>query len=326
MINYSKLFFGFIILFFGLNGFSQKNKTEVVNHKGFKSLFTNNEYDSSKPYQAQLNPKAVSFVQDYINKQGKELEKMKQWGKPYLNLYDNILRQYNIPVQMKYLSVIESHLQSNLVSWAGAVGPWQIMDYEAKRFGLKIGNGIDERTDYVKSTHVACKLMKELYAEFGDWLLVVAAYNGGAGRVRGAIKKSGSKEFWDLQYYVYEETRNHVKKFIATHCVFEGGAGFTTNTASENKKFLQLQQQQKSETQLLDSTNTTIELNGRYNSVIICNTLQFNIASFNQLNPNFDKQLAEGKSYKMVIPKEKLPLFTNKKNEILQQSFRLLFQ
>ncbi len=318
-------FFLLIFLFISFISFSQITPNPII-PKGFKSLFTNDVYDSSKSYQAQLNPRAISFVQEYVRKQGKELERMKQWGKPYFNMYDNILRQYNIPVEMKYLSVIESHLQSNLVSWAGAVGPWQIMDYEAKRFGLKIGNGIDERTDFIKSTHVACKLMKELYAEFGDWLLVVAAYNGGAGRVRGAIRKSGSREFWDLQYFVLEETRNHVKKFIATHYIFEGGASLTTNTASENRKLIQQQITQKNEPKNVDSSYTTIELSGRYNAVILCNTLQINIASFNELNPNFEKQLAEGKPYTMYISKDKLPFFIQKRNEILQQSFIALMK
>ncbi|WP_309480032.1 transglycosylase SLT domain-containing protein, partial [Brevibacillus agri] len=74
--------------------------------------------------------------------------------------------------------------------------------------------------DYYKSTHVAAKLLKELYEQFGDWLLVVAAYNGGAGRVKNAIAKSGSRDFWKLQFLLPEETRTHVKKFIATHYVF----------------------------------------------------------------------------------------------------------
>lgn len=79
--------------------------------------------------------------------------------------------------------------------------------------------------DYYKSTHVAAKLMKELYAYFGDWLLVVAAYNRGSGRVRQAIRKAGSKDFWELQYYLPEEKGNHVKKFIGTHFIFEGSGG-----------------------------------------------------------------------------------------------------
>lgn len=295
---------------------------------GFQSLFTENRFDASKPYLTQLNPRAVSFVQEYMRKQGKELERMKGWGKPYFDLYDNILALYGIPKEMKYLSVIESHLQSGLVSWAGAVGPWQLMDYEAKRFGLRVGVN-DERMDFYKSTHVAAKLMKELYAEFGDWLLVVAAYNGGAGRVRQCIRKAGSRDFWDLQYYLPEETRNHVKKFIGTHYILEKGGGWTTLTAEEtlqvkanmvnNSQQVVLSVEENAQTQVL-------ELSGRYNSVIVANALVMDIQQFNKWNPGFDKVLAEGKKYNMRLPKEKLPIFEVKKNTLLMQSFRMLVE
>lgn len=297
-----------------------------ANKIGFSSLFKN-KFDSSKPYAAQLNPRAVSFVQEYIRKQGKELERMKQWGKPYFDVYDNILALYGIPKEMKYLSVIESHLKSGLVSWAGAVGPWQIMDYEAKRLGLRVGVN-DERTDYIKSTHAAAKLMRELYSEFNDWLLVVAAYNGGAGRVRQCIRKSNSRNFWDLQYYLPEETRNHVKKFIATHYIFEGGGGWTTMTAAETKFH-------KENMPLLyrpvlsaeeEAITTVIELSGRYNSLIVANELLVNIGLFNKWNPGFDKQLAEGKKYSMRIPKDKVASFEAKKAQLLAASVRALLE
>lgn len=185
------------------------------------------------PDDVELNPQAVPFVEDYIRTQGEELEEMKTWAKPYFELYDTILSSYGIPKQMKYLSVIESHLVPGLVSWAGAVGPWQIMPDEAQRFGLRRSGSVDERRDFAKSTGAAALLMKELYNKFGDWLLVIAAYNGGAGSVRKAIRKSGSRDFWALQDYLPKETRNHVKKFIATHYLFEGGGSKATMTAAE---------------------------------------------------------------------------------------------
>lgn len=281
--------------------------------KGFKSLFVNNVFDTNRAYQSQLNPKAIPFVQDYIKKQGKELERMKGWGKSYFKLYDGILKKYKIPVEMKYLSVIESHLQSNLVSCAGAVGPWQLMDYEAKRFGLRVGM-TDDRMDYVKSTHVACKLMKELYKEFGDWLLVVAAYNGGAGRVRGAIKKSGSRDFWDLQNFLLDETKNHVKKFIATHYLFEGNGNINnTHYYNENK---------------IDTTGynsiDSIVVSGRYNAAVVCKYLQIQEIEFNNFNPNFNKQLSAGNKYVMKIAKKNVPIFYSNKYQILQESFKKL--
>jgi membrane-bound lytic murein transglycosylase D len=207
--------------------------TIIDDKKPFANLFLYNKVASNKPYQSQINPRAISFVEEYIRKQGKSLEKMKVWGKPYFDLYDQILFNYGIPKEMKYLSVIESHLGAGGTSWAGAVGPWQLMPGVAKEYGLNVGGYWDQRTDYFKSTHVAARIMKKLYAEFDDWLLVVAAYNCGNGCVRSAIRRAKSKDFWQLQYFLPEETRNHVKKFIATHLIFEGAGGFTTMTAAE---------------------------------------------------------------------------------------------
>ncbi len=295
---------------------------------GFRSLFTNDHFDATKPYAAQLNPRAVSFVQEYIRKQGKELERMKNWGKPYFDLYDNILTDYGLPKEMKYLSVIESHLSSGLVSWAGAVGPWQLMDYEAKRYGLRVGGMRDERMDYYKSTHVAAKLMKELYNEFGDWLLVVAAYNGGGGRVRQAIRKAGSRDFWNLQYYLPEETRNHVKKFIGTHYIFEGSGGLTTMTASETEvqkaASLNPQELRLSEEEL--AATAVVEVGGRYNAAVLTNQLSIDPFQFNKWNPGFNKILSSGKKYSMRLPKDKIASFEARKEKLLMESVRVLLQ
>ena len=320
MKNFSKIitfFIGFICISFFVN--AQQKDTSITN------IFDNDKIETFNTYHFKLNPRAVSFVEDYKKKNRSELEKMKKWGNSYFNLYDGILKQYNIPIEMKYLSVVESHLQSNLVSWAGAVGPWQLMDYEARRFGLKTGR-IDERTDYIKSTHVACKLINELYDQFNDWLLVVAAYNGGAGRLRSAIRRSGSKEFWDLQYFLPEETRNHVKKFIATHYLFEGDGGVTTLTASENQK----QTPAANYSFIVDSATLAkfvkIEINGRYKSSVICKYLGLHLPEFQIINFNFDDDLAKGKKYSMRIPKEKEALFFQYKNKIIEQSIKEILE
>ena len=301
--------------------------TLIDDKKPFANLFLYNKAVSNKSYQSQINPRAISFVEEYIKKQGKSLEKMKVWGKPYFDLYDQILFNYGIPKEMKYLSVIESHLGAGGISWAGAVGPWQLMPGVAKEYGLQVGGYWDQRTDYFKSTHVAARIMKKLYAEFDDWLLVVASYNCGNGCVRSAIRRAKSKDFWQLQYFLPEETRNHVKKFIATHLIFEGAGGFTTMTAAE---VAQAKTQIKNTPLTLSAAelagSALIEVSGRFNSLVVANELQINIQQFNAWNPGFDKALAAGEKYAMRISKDKEAIFLAKKNQLLLASVRAIIE
>src|SRR5574337_1157611 len=177
---------------------------------------------STTPFQIGLNSLVVPFVNSYLAKESYDLDNMKKWGQPYFAILEKILVANGLPVQLKYLSVIESSLQAKCSSNKGALGPWQLMPDEARRFGLKMSAAYDERTSFKKSTEVAAKILKELYDDLGDWLLVIAAYNAGEGRVKQTIKKTGSNDFWEIQNYLPEETRNHVKKYIATHYFFEG--------------------------------------------------------------------------------------------------------
>jgi membrane-bound lytic murein transglycosylase D len=274
----------------------------------------------------ELNPIVVPFVNDYLVKQSSNLESMKTWAKPYFMLFDKTLIEYSLPTELKYLSVIESDLQPNEVSCKGAVGPWQLMPDEAKRFGLKMNDKIDERTDFNKSTVVAAKLLKELYDEFGDWLLVIAAYNAGSGRVKQAIQKAHSTSFWDIQSYLPEETRNHVKKYIATHYYFEGAGGWTTLTARETseKKLMVANLQHKLDSMQADANISSMQIIGNYNSIAVANYLSIELNEFNKLNPLFDKTLSGGNFYTIHLPIDKMAIFKDKRQIILQQSVELL--
>ena len=272
----------------------------------------------NNPLQYQINDKAISFIQTYMDKQGPELIKMKSWAKPYFNLYDLILESRGIPTQLKYLSVIESHLSSNIVSSAGAVGPWQIMPDEAQRLGLKL-MPVDERTDYQKSTLAAATILKELYDEFGDWLLVVAAYNGGAGRMRQVIQKMKSKDFWEIQYSLPLETRDHVKKFIATNYVFE-----TDQIQATQTKILPDKKGYTSPEAIANLSKLMIK--GRYSVAVIAEWVRIPLNTLLQLNPQIEKTLATGKTFELRLPKDKLDFFEAHKNEILQASIKALYQ
>ncbi len=180
-----------------------------------------------------MNKKAEKFVQDYIEENEETLEEIKAKSANAFRIINQVFTKYQLPTELKYLAVIESELNTHARSHVGAVGTWQLMAPTARLLSLKVTSKYDERTHLYKSTVAAARYLNDLYDIFGDWLLVIAAYNTGPGNVMKAIKKSGSRDFWKLQYFLPLETRLHVKKFIGTHYFFEGKGSVTTLTKQE---------------------------------------------------------------------------------------------
>ena len=299
-----------------------KYVSEVTKY-GFKNLFNNYSYNPTIPYSSQVNPYAETYMQDYLQIHGKYLQQMKATALPYFNLIDGILTQYGLPKELKYLAVIESDLKSNALSVVGARGPWQFMSYTAKDYGLKVNQFEDDRTDYYKSTNAAAKYLLSLYKDFKDWLLVIAAYNGGPGRIYNAINKSGSRNFWKLQYYLPEESRNHVKKFIATHFIME------TGTTEGNFDYKSLNGvggiTTKPNISEGETTNSSeLSLSGRYNAEIIAKNLDMDMKDFNRFNPGFDDMMATDGTYKLRLPNDKMNLFKANKYPILNECVQQL--
>jgi membrane-bound lytic murein transglycosylase D len=191
---------------------------------------------SDKP-EIRLNKKGALFVTKYIKNSKECLVRVRKRSVVPFSIIDSVLNIYHLPLELKYLAVIESELKPSALSHVGARGPWQLMPATAQVLGLKTSHQNDERTNYYKSTIAAAKYLRDLYAQFNDWLLVLAAYNGGPKPVYNAIQRSGSKNFWVLQNYLPAESRDHVKKFIATHYYFEGRGSETTLTRAENLEF-----------------------------------------------------------------------------------------
>ena len=153
--------------------------------------------------------------------------------------------------------------------------------------------------------------------------VVVAAYNGGPGKVNSAIKRSGSRDFWTLQKYLPAESRKHVKKFIATHYIMEGTGGITTLTKKETANFLLAGNTPVS---VKDETGATITktINGRYNSSVIVKHIEMDIADFTRINPGFDNAIASAGKYELRLAPAKMDVFMNKKIDILKESIQLL--
>lgn len=296
-----------------------------VTKYGFKNLFSNFSYNSAIPYSVQINPNAESYIQDYMRLHTRHLNNMKGWGQPYFNLIENVLVQYGLPKELKYIAVIESNLKASATSPVGAGGPWQFMPYTARQYGLTVSNTLDERRDYFKSTHAAAKYLLTLYKDLKDWLLVMAAYNGGPGRVYHAMKKSGSKNFWHLQYYLPEESRTYVKRFIATHYVMEGGAGVTTVGAGSYGEGVNggIKQQNKLTEAELEQLDM-VPVSGKFNSIVVAKNISMDIAAFHHLNPGFDAVLSSTGNYELRLPPDKMQVFVTNKYAILNECVQVL--
>jgi membrane-bound lytic murein transglycosylase D len=306
-----------------------------VTKYGFKNLFSRYNYNPALAYSAQINPSATTFIQDYMKVHGSYLTKMKGWGQPYFNLIESILTQYGLPRELKYIAVIESNLSVGATSQVGAGGPWQFMPYTARDYGLVVNGAYDERRDYFKSTHAASRYLLSLYKQFHDWLLVMASYNGGPGRVYSAIRKSGSRNFWDLQYYLPAESRTYVKRFIATHYIMEGTGGVTTvsnqnagiesdiNMSKGGNSVNPFDIKPQLSTQELE-TAATQTISGKYNSLVIAKNLSMDIVQFNHFNPGFDNMMASNGNYDLRLPEDKMQLFTVNKYTILNECVQIL--
>jgi membrane-bound lytic murein transglycosylase D len=297
----------------------QKVTDKQAARYGFQSLFSQQQYNTNFPFNHSIHPEAWGFIQGYLEKHQKGLKQMKSWALPYFTLIENVMSQYNLPKELKYLAVIESGLTTHATSWAGARGPWQLMPETAKQFGLDVSKWNDERTDYFRSTHAAAKFLSILYNDLQDWLLVIAAYNGGPGNVKSAIKKSGSKNFWNLQHHLPEESKIHVKKFIATHYIMEDKAA-----PGESKQAKIEPSAQKKDS--VEVGMTVQEIAGKFNSAVMAKQLMMDLNYFSYLNPGFDQTLGENKVYALKLPYDKMERFNAIRYDILSESVQLLLR
>ncbi len=179
-----------------------------------------------KSYFGEKNEFVNNFVRKYLELHYNTLGNVQSISSTPFSVIDDVLDKKNLPKELKYLAVIESALNHNAVSSAGAVGPWQLMETTAKMLGLTVTRKNDDRRDLLKSTGAATKYLEILYSQLNDWLLVIAAYNSGPVPVQKAIERTGSHNFWDIKQYLPQETQGHVLAFIATASIFENLSKF----------------------------------------------------------------------------------------------------
>jgi membrane-bound lytic murein transglycosylase D len=176
--------------------------------------------DVESPISLTYNIYVKNFIDLYANRRRALMERVMGLSQIYFPMFEQKLDQYSLPLELKYLAIVESALRPDARSRVGASGLWQFMYGTGKVYGLEVSSYVDDRCDPVKSTVAACRHFRDLYNIYNDWLLVLAAYNSGPGNVNKAIRRSGGKRsFWEIRPYLPAETRDYVPAFIAVNYV-----------------------------------------------------------------------------------------------------------
>lgn len=214
----------FLVIILSLNHSLLKSQSAIQSSYSYGAIiptFTDSEIRdrlnrmTSAVAPPRFTPAVKSYINTYTVKKRQHTEAMLGRISIYFPMFEKYLSENNLPIDLKYLSIVESALNPKAVSRSGAVGLWQFMPPTGKENGLKINSTVDERSDPHKSTLAAAQYLKKQYKRYDNWELALAAYNGGPGRVNRAIKRGRSKNFWRIKRYLPKETQNYVPAFIA---------------------------------------------------------------------------------------------------------------
>lgn len=245
-----------------------------------------------------------NYIHMYSHKKRDLVENMLGLTDYYFPIFEEILDAHNMPLELKYLPIIESALNPNAVSRAGATGIWQFMYYTGKMYKLEINSFVDERRDPFKSSYAAVNFLQDLYDIYDDWILVIAAYNCGPGNVNKAIRRSGGKRnYWDIYYHLPRETRGYVPAFIA--------ATYIMSYYEEHN----LRPQENELPILCD----TIMTSSRIHLEQISKIMGVELATLRTLNPQYRRDIIPGKNktYAIRFPFEETTRFIDLHDSIV---------
>ena len=221
----------------------------------------------------------------------------------YMPIFEQALETYNIPLELKYLPVIESSLNPNAVSRVGATGLWQFMLATGKQYGLEVNSLVDERRDPIKASYAAAHYLSDLYKIFGDWNLVIAAYNCGPENINKAIHRAGDQhDYWKIYPYLPRETRGYVPAFIA--------ANYIMNYYCEHNICPMITN--------LPSNTDTIMLNRDVHFEQVAQVLGMDISQIREINPQYRRDIVNGstKPSALKLPASYVGAFIDKQEEI----------
>lgn len=174
------------------------------------------------PFNVEYNKSLENLIKSYLKTRKKAYGNLLSKAQFYFPMFEEHLDKYDIPLEIKYLAIVESSLRPRAKSRVGATGLWQFMYQTGKQFDLDVSSYVDERQDPLKATEAACKYLTALYRIFGDWDLALAAYNSGPGNVNKAIRRAGGKRnYWNIRQYLPRETAGYLPAFYATLYILE---------------------------------------------------------------------------------------------------------
>ena len=232
--------------------------------------------DVNSPMDLAYNDKVHPFIESYLGRNRALISRMLGLKKLYFPLFESLLDSYELPLELKYLAIVESALNPKAKSHSGATGLWQFMYLTGREYNLNVTSYIDERQDPIKSTQAACEYFLKLYDNFGDWNLVLAAYNGGPGYLQRKIASVGTSDFWILHPHLRKETRNYVPTFIAVNYAMQYAAEH--DIAIENPK-------------IIFSDTDTLILKKEVELKVLTELLCVNEQTINYLNPAYKKSI-----------------------------------
>lgn len=263
--------------------------------------------NSRTPFNIEYNPLLENVINSYLKRNKKGMERLMALSTYYFPMFEQELDNHNIPLEIKYLAIVESALNPRARSRVGATGLWQFMFATGKMHGLDVSSYVDERMDPVMATEAAAKYLSTLYRIFEDWDLVLASYNSGPGNVAKAIRRSGgAQDYWHLRPYLPRETAGYVPAFLATLYIFEYAEehGFQPPNAQ-----ISYFETDTIRTKRILSFDQISQITGVEKEL-----LQF-------LNPSYKLDIIpyiDDEAYSLRLPRNKSGIFVNNENEIYQ--------
>ncbi|MES2629234.1 MAG: LysM peptidoglycan-binding domain-containing protein [Bacteroidota bacterium] len=250
--------------------------------------------NNTTPFEFVYNDIIKSYIRVYANGKRSTTSSILGLSQMYFPLFEEHLAKNDLPLELKYLAVVESALHAKAKSHASAVGLWQFIPSTGKLYGLKINSHLDERSDPIKATQAACKYLKSLYNIFGNWELALAAYNSGPGTVNRAIRLSGGKRtYWEIYDHLPKETRGYVPAFIAVNYIMTYYKEHGINPASPDFRYCDFD---------------TVTLYQNANLAHIANTINEPLEVLQFLNPSLKTNTipASNSPYCLTLPRDKM--------------------